>query len=99
MLPDVSDRMESGGSSEVVVNRDGRILIPAQVRRDLGLSAGSTLLLSVEDGRVVMESREQLVARMRREIAESWQGDPQTSVVEELLADRRAEAAAENPDS
>ncbi|WP_307862438.1 AbrB/MazE/SpoVT family DNA-binding domain-containing protein [Pseudonocardia parietis] len=95
----MSDRVESGGSSEVVVNRDGRILIPAQVRRDLGLHAGSTLLLSVEDGRVVMESREQLVARMRREIAESWQGDPQTSVVEELLADRRAEAAAEDPDS
>ena len=83
----------------MVVNRDGRILIPAQVRRALGLSAGSTLLLSVEDGRVVMESRGQLVARMRREIAESWQGDPQTSVVEELLADRRAEAAAENRDS
>ncbi|MBP2371920.1 AbrB/MazE/SpoVT family DNA-binding domain-containing protein [Pseudonocardia parietis] len=91
----MSDRVEGGGPAEVIVNRDGRILIPAQVRRDLGLSAGSTLLLSVEDGRVVMESRQQLVARVRREIAESWQGDPQTSVVEELLADRRAEAAAE----
>lgn len=82
--------------AEVVVNRDGRILIPAQVRRDLGLAAGSTLLLSVEDGRVVMESRAQLVARMRREIAEAWQGDPADSVADELLAERRAEAAAED---
>ncbi|ANY08551.1 AbrB family transcriptional regulator [Pseudonocardia sp. HH130630-07] len=80
----------------MVVNRDGRILIPAQVRRDLGLTAGSSLLLSVEDGRVVMESREQLVARMRRDVAQAWQGDPQDSAADELIADRRAEAAAEN---
>lgn len=81
---------------EVEVNRDGRVLIPARVRRDLGLAAGSTLLLSVEDGRVVMESRAQLIARMRREIAESWQDDTSRSVVDELIAERRAEAAAEN---
>ncbi|ALE86045.1 AbrB family transcriptional regulator (plasmid) [Pseudonocardia sp. HH130629-09] len=89
---------QAGGSDrvEVVVNRDGRVLIPAQVRRDLGLAAGSTLLLSVEDGRVVMESRAQLVSRMRREIAESWQGDPTESVTDELLAERRAEAATED---
>ncbi|OLM19208.1 MULTISPECIES: AbrB/MazE/SpoVT family DNA-binding domain-containing protein [unclassified Pseudonocardia] len=86
-------------SSEVVVNRDGRVLIPAQVRRDLGLAAGSTLLLSVEDGRVVMESRAQLVARMRREIDESWQGGSQTSAADELIAERRAEAAAEDASS
>lgn len=83
----------------MVVNRDGRVLIPAHVRRELGLSSGSTLLLSVEDGRMVMESRQQLIARMRREIAESWQGDPQTSMADELIAERRAEAAAEAPRS
>ncbi|WP_238589382.1 hypothetical protein [Pseudonocardia sp. HH130629-09] len=54
------------------------------------------MLLSVEDGRVVMESRAQLVSRMRREIAESWQGDPTESVTDELLAERRAEAATED---
>ena len=80
----------------MVVNRDGRILIPAQVRRALGLSAGSTLLLSVEDGRVVMESREQLMARIRREVAASWTGPADTSAADELLADRRAEAAVED---
>lgn len=92
----MSEQVDDAGRTEVVVNRDGRILIPAQVRRDLGLAAGSTLLLSVEDGRVVMESRAQLVARMRREIAESWTGDPDTSPVDELIAERRAEAATEN---
>lgn len=91
----MSDHVGDIGRAEVTVNRDGRVLIPAHVRRDLGLAAGSTLLLSVENGRVVLESREQLVARMRREIAESWQGDPQASVADELIAERRAEAAAE----
>ncbi|ALL76472.1 hypothetical protein AD006_16265 [Pseudonocardia sp. EC080610-09] len=51
------------------------------------------------DGRVVMESRAQLVARMRREIDESWQGGSQTSAADELIAERRAEAAAEDASS
>ncbi|MBO4240826.1 MULTISPECIES: AbrB/MazE/SpoVT family DNA-binding domain-containing protein [Pseudonocardia] len=92
----MSDQVDGAGRAEVVVNQDGRILIPAQVRRDLGSTAGSTLLLSVEDGRVVMESRAQLVARMRREIAAEWQGDPQDSAADELIAERRAEAATED---
>lgn len=95
----MSEQVDGAGRAEVVVNRDGRILIPAQVRRDLGLAVGSTLLLSVEDGRVVMESRAQLVARMRREIAAEWQGDPQDSAADELIAERRAEAATEDASS
>lgn len=95
----MSEQVDDAGRAEVVVNRDGRILIPAQVRRDLGLAAGSTLLLSVEDGRVVMESRAQLVERMRREIAAEWQGDPQDSAADELIAERRAEAATEDTSS
>ncbi|GAA1394805.1 hypothetical protein GCM10009613_43460 [Pseudonocardia kongjuensis] len=92
----MSDQVHEGGSSEVIVNRDGRILIPAQIRRDLRMTAGSTLLLSVEDGRVVLETREQLLDRMRREIAESWTGDPDTSVADELISERRVEAAGED---
>jgi len=60
------------------------------------MTAGSTLLLSVEDGRVVLETREQLLDRMRREIAESWTGDPDTSVADELISERRVEAAGED---
>lgn len=92
----MSDQVDGAGRAEVVVNQDGRILIPAQVRRDLGSTAGSTLLLSVEDGRVVMGSRAQLVARLRREIAAEWQGDPQDSATDELIAERRTEAATED---
>ncbi|MHA6630823.1 AbrB/MazE/SpoVT family DNA-binding domain-containing protein [Pseudonocardia sichuanensis] len=65
--------------------------IPAQVRRAAGIEAGVPLVVSVEDGRVVLETREQLVERIRRDVAASWTGEG--SVVEELIADRRAEAA------
>ena len=45
-------------------------------------------------GHVVMESREQLMARIRREVAEAWTGSADTSAADELIADRRAESAA-----
>ncbi|MBN9756035.1 hypothetical protein Ae406Ps2_0782c [Pseudonocardia sp. Ae406_Ps2] len=80
----------------MTMNRDGRVLIPKQVRQELGLDPGSTLVLSVEDGRVILESRDQLMARIRRDVAAAWQGAPTRSVAAELLADRRAEADAED---
>ncbi|MEV1295913.1 AbrB/MazE/SpoVT family DNA-binding domain-containing protein [Pseudonocardia sp. NPDC049635] len=92
----MTEQVPAGRSAEVVVNQDGRVLIPAQIRRDLQMDPGATLILSVEDGRVVLETREQLIDRMRREIAESWTGDPEGSPVDELIAERRTEAAAEN---
>ncbi|MCD2195063.1 hypothetical protein LQ327_16985 [Actinomycetospora endophytica] len=49
----------------------------------------------VEDGRPVVEPRDQLAARTRRDIASAGVVG---SVVDELLADRRAEAAREQAD-
>lgn len=92
----MSDIVDSPHSSDVTVNRDGRVLIPKQVRQELGLDAGATLVLSVEDGRVILESRDQLIARIRREVTDAWQGDTDQSAADELISQRRAEAAAED---
>ncbi|MFC5992848.1 AbrB/MazE/SpoVT family DNA-binding domain-containing protein [Pseudonocardia hispaniensis] len=92
----MAERTGGVDRAEVVVNRDGRVLIPKQMRQELGFTPGERLILAVEDGRAVLESREQLMARIRREVAESWCGDPGASVVDELIADRRAEAAVED---
>ena len=78
---------------EVTVNEQGRVTIPAQVRRAAGIEAGVPLVVYVEDGRVVIESRTQLATRIRRDVAATWTGDG--SVVEELIAQRRTEAARE----
>ncbi|MGH4024743.1 MAG: AbrB/MazE/SpoVT family DNA-binding domain-containing protein [Pseudonocardiaceae bacterium] len=78
---------------DVTVNEQGRVTIPAQVRRAAGIEAGMPLVVYVEDGRIVIETREQLAERIRRDVAATWTGEG--SVVDELIADRRAEAARE----
>ncbi|NMH98733.1 AbrB/MazE/SpoVT family DNA-binding domain-containing protein [Pseudonocardia sp. K10HN5] len=78
----------------MTVNEQGRVTIPAQIRRAAGIEAGVPLVVYVEDGRVVLETREQLAERLRRDVAAAWTGEG--SVVDELLADRRAEAARED---
>ena len=93
----MTENESSDLQAEVVVNPQGRVTIPSQLRRDAGIEVGSSLVMYVEDGRVVLESREQLAERLRRDVAESWRGDRNRSVVDELIADRRAEVAAENP--
>lgn len=78
---------------EITVNEQGRVTIPAQVRRAAGIEAGVPLVVYVEDGRVVIETRDQLADRIRRDVAATWTGDG--SVVDELITDRRAEAVRE----
>lgn len=43
----------------------------------------------------MLENRATYAARIRREVAASWTGDSDASVVDEFEADRRAEAARE----
>lgn len=78
---------------EITVNEQGRVTIPVQVRRAAGIAAGVPLVVYVEDGRVVIETRDQLADRIRRDVAATWTGDG--SVVDELITDRRAEAVRE----
>jgi AbrB family looped-hinge helix DNA binding protein len=76
----------------VVVGRQGRLVIPAEVRQALGLSPGDRLHLHVVGGRLILERPEHAVAELRRLGATV----PRTrSLVDELLAERRAAAAAE----
>lgn len=67
--------------------------IPVQVRRAAGIEAGVPLVVYVEDGRVVIETRDQLADRIRRDVAATWTGGG--SVVDELITERRAEAVRE----
>lgn len=70
----------------------GRVTIPAQLRREAGIEVGDTVIVHVEDGRVVVETRDQLAARTRRDVAGAGGSGP---VVDELLAQRRADRARE----
>jgi AbrB family looped-hinge helix DNA binding protein len=75
----VTEPEPNGLGADLVVNSQGRVTIPAQIRREAGIEAGTPLVVYVEDGRVVLETRAQLAQRIRREIAEAWAGEARWS--------------------
>ena len=79
----------------VKVEKSGRILIPAAVRRQLKLTAGTEVLLRVDDTGIQMSTREQSLARIRAELRRYIPADGRL-LSEELIEERRAEAEREN---
>ncbi|HEX6752178.1 MAG TPA: AbrB/MazE/SpoVT family DNA-binding domain-containing protein [Solirubrobacterales bacterium] len=78
--------------AEARVGKQGRIVIPSQLREELGLSEGDTLVARVEDDRLIMETRLAALERLRRRFREGAAG---RDLVAELIAERRAEARRE----
>jgi hypothetical protein len=60
------------------------------MRRALDIEPGDTLMAHVEEDRLVIEQRDQILGRMRSELRGSVPAN--TSVVDELISERRAEA-------
>jgi bifunctional DNA-binding transcriptional regulator/antitoxin component of YhaV-PrlF toxin-antitoxin module len=75
------------------IDEVGRVLLPAKVRKELGVEPGMDLLLTCSDGVVRLETRAQALARARR-LARRLAPEG-TSVVDEFLAERRQEARRE----
>ena len=71
-------------------------MIPATLRRELGLEPGETLIARVESRRLVLERGGEILARLRSELREATPSG--TSAVDELLAERRREARREAAD-
>jgi len=69
------------------------VVIPAEMRRTLEIQPGETLMAHVEDDRLVLERREQILERLRGELRGTTPAG--TSMVDELIAERRAEARRE----
>lgn len=71
----------------------GRLVIPAEHRRALGLEIGDEVIVRVEDNELRILTRTEAVKRaqgmVRRHVKES------RSLVDELSAERRAEAKRE----
>lgn len=78
---------------QVRIGGQGRIVIPAHLREELGLKEGNTLIARVEDGRLVLETRETILKRLKDYVRAHI--PPGVSLVDELLAERRAEAQKE----
>lgn len=78
---------------EVRVGSQGRIVLPRALREQLGAEEGAVYQARVEDGRLILETREALLRRMQQETGDAL--DEHRSLVDDLIAERRAEARRE----
>lgn len=80
---------------QVVVGDRGRLVLPADVRSELGIEPGARLLLSIErDGSLRLRPYRTVADQNRGLLADLAPAD--TSMVDELLKERRREAAQED---
>lgn len=75
-------------TSVVAVGPKGRVVIPVDIRRELGIEEGAELVALIEGEAVVLVPRPAIKNRLRSIFA-----GVEASMREELIAERRAEAA------
>ena len=78
-------------SRAVKIVDGGKLVIPANFRRQLGIAVGDTVIVEVTDGELRVRSRKGALANARRMMRQLVPDG--VSLVDELIAERRAEAA------
>lgn len=81
----------SGISTKIA--EGGRLVIPAEHRRRLGLEIGDEVIVRVEDGELRILTRGEAVRRAQEKVRRHVKGS--RSLVDELSAERRAESKRE----
>lgn len=79
-------------AQQVQLGPQGRLVIPVELRRAMGLEVGEPLVVRIENGRLVIEKREAILARIQALTAHI---PKERMLSEELIAERRAEAQRE----
>ena len=80
-------------AQRVKIVEGGKLVIPAVMRRELGIGAGDTVMVDIDNGelrvRSISKALERARAILRRHIPEG------SNLADELIMDRRAEAERE----
>jgi AbrB family looped-hinge helix DNA binding protein len=77
----------------VVLGESGRIVLPAAIRKELGLKAGDRLTVSSDAGAIRILSRKMALESIRADIIK--QRGSLAGLLDEFLAERHEEAARE----
>lgn len=77
----------------LTVNENGRVVIPAEFRKALGVRAGDEIILSWKDDEIRITTMKRRIERAQRHVRQYVK--PGVSLVDELIADRRREAPAD----
>lgn len=73
------------------ITKGGRIVIPAQFRKEMGLQPGDEVILSVVDGEMRIQPRKEAIKEARAIVRKHIRKG--RSLVKELSRERRKEAA------
>jgi len=79
--------------TNLTIASNGRVVIPANMRAELGLKDGDKLIARVVDGAVILEPIDVAVRRVQASVRKYVPEG--VSLVDELIAERRAEAERE----
>lgn len=71
------------------VSAGGRIVIPAEIRKEMGINTGDQVILSYHDGELHISTRKQRLTQAKA-LVQAAVGD--RALADELLEERRAEA-------
>jgi AbrB family looped-hinge helix DNA binding protein len=82
-----------GDTNVLSVGPKGRVVIPVDIRRRLGIEEGSELVAVLDQDGVLLLPREAVKRRLRTMLA-----GVNVSMADELIRDRRAAAAEESTD-
>jgi AbrB family looped-hinge helix DNA binding protein len=72
------------------VNENGRLVIPAEFRRALGICAGDEIILTWKDDEIRLTTMKKRIERAQRHVRQYVK--PGVSLVDELIAERREAA-------
>jgi AbrB family looped-hinge helix DNA binding protein len=75
------------------VNENGRIVIPVSFRKALGINVGDEVVMRIEDNELRILTFKQRIERAQRLVRNKVK--PGTSLVDELIAERREAAKRE----
>ena len=83
-------------SNEILLGAQGRLVIPAALRKSLRLKQGDRLVARQEDGALVLEPRETIERRLWKMFSHI---PKEVNLVDELIAERRLDAEREENES
>jgi AbrB family looped-hinge helix DNA binding protein len=89
----MADQIKNGRAmicAKTDLSANGRIVIPAAIRKALAIRAGDPIVMEVEGGVLRIESFRQRLSRIQDEIIRLV--GPERSLADELIAERREEA-------
>lgn len=79
---------------QMKMSEGGRVVIPAEIRQSLGLKEGDAVLFELRDGEAVITTRASRIRRAQEIVRQYVPAG--TSLVDELIAERRQEAARDD---